>query len=175
MGWTFTTNKAETKEQALERIAPEQGWDYDGQRMRFSRDKWTSEGCWGILEAKRGDTVTLRVICFARIARHGGPGYGEGGLWPEMAGPYEGGCPSHLFKIRPIYPPEGPCYATDFRARNGHPIKPTPVEAFRAAQADKRTDAEIALDAAAESVAAEIDQQRRTDAATAARMVGGAV
>ena len=49
------------------------------------------------------------------------------------------------------------------------------MEAFREARADKRTDAERAVDAAVQRVQAEIDQQRRTEAGTAARMVGGAV
>ena len=49
------------------------------------------------------------------------------------------------------------------------------MEAFREARADKRTDAERAVDKAVDRVQAEIDQQRRTDAATAARMNGGAV
>lgn len=50
MGWTFS-HIPETKEEALERIAPLAGWDHNGGRVTFERVKWTAEGCWGVVRA----------------------------------------------------------------------------------------------------------------------------
>lgn len=117
MGWTFS-NRPETREQALERIAPAAGWKSDGNDVSFSREKWTAEGCWGLLTVTAPNGMILqRLVAFARVARHGGLGYGEGGLWPETVGPCEQGCPAHLLKTEPVYDENGPRHATEWRRR----------------------------------------------------------
>ncbi len=47
------------------------------------------------------------------------------------------------------------------------------MEAFRTARDDTRTDAQRALDTAVEKIEAEIEQARKTESATVARMCGG--